>query len=216
MSVTASSAPGSATPVHALVGGLFAVLLDVRIEGFDVAVDTVGWIVVVAALGRLVPLLPRVGAARACAVVAAALSLADVVHPLRTITEGSELTLTTTVAVAPAGVQGAVVIAYVVTTTAFLLILCAALAAAARQRGDEPGARRLRARTWWLGITHGVVAVLQVSAAKGWVGEHDPLAFAMVFAAVAAFVLDVSLLWSIRALRAVPAGRPATVHPVGG
>lgn len=43
----------SSAAVRRLVFGLLLVVVDLRLQGFDVVVDAVGWIVVVGALGQL-------------------------------------------------------------------------------------------------------------------------------------------------------------------
>lgn len=160
-----SRAPlASSAAVRRLVLGLLVVVLDLRLQGFDLLVDAVGWVVVVGALAHLASAVPGLRAVRAVALLAAVLSLADLLHPTRTTVEdvfgdGSTTTSTTAV-VAPDGLQGALAWGYEALCVVFLVQVCLALASAASQEQHPQVASRLRTVAAVTGVVQGADVLL--------------------------------------------------------
>ncbi|WP_187279780.1 hypothetical protein [Quadrisphaera setariae] len=171
---TSSPAPlVTSAAVTKLVLGLLVVVLDLRLQGFDLLVDAVGWVVVVGALAHLASAVPGLRAARAVALLAAVLSLADLLHPTRTTTEdvfgdGSTTTSTTAV-VAPDGLQGALAWGYEALCVVFLVQVCLVLASAASQEQHPQVASRLRTVAAVTGVVQGADVLLGgVALLTGW------------------------------------------------
>lgn len=62
-------------PLQAIAMGLVIVALVVRLDGYDVLADPLGWLLVLAGVRRLPPDLPRLGTVRGLAVLAAVVSV---------------------------------------------------------------------------------------------------------------------------------------------
>lgn len=148
--------------------GLLVVVLDLRVQGFDVLVDGVGWIVVVGALGELRHAVPGTGAARLVAVLAAVLSVADLLHPTRTVVEDplgdGSMTTSTTAVLDPVGLQGALATAYEALCVVFLVQVCLLLAAAAARAQEHRTARHLQTVAVVTAVVQGAAVVVGVIA----------------------------------------------------
>jgi hypothetical protein len=151
------------SPLGAVCAGLLLAVLDVRVPGLDALPDVLGWVLVVVGLSRL----PLPGApvlrTRTVALVCAVLSLADLVLPVRTVSQGdpqSGPVSTTTATAQPEGVQALLLSAYSVATTVAIVLLSLALRARAAQSGDARAARTLGV----FAVLHAVVGALDVIA----------------------------------------------------
>lgn len=185
-------------PLGTVALGLLLALLDVRIGGFDVLADVVGWVLVVIGLGRLVQLDTRFAGARAVAVLSGLLSLADLVHPQRITTTGSS---TTTAAVSPDGWHGVVVSCYGVAMVVVAVLLCLAL----RDRAREHAEPELATRFGLFAVLHvllgSVVLVLSLVAlllgTEGRITPQGPAAALTLLFVLVGLAMEV---WFIAAL----------------
>ncbi len=198
----------TSSAVRRLVLGLVVVVADLRVEGFDLLVDTVGWVVVLGALAHLARVVPEVRTARAVAVLAAVLSVADLLHPTRTavedLTGDGALTTSTTTVVEPVGLQGALTAGYAALCVAFLVLLCLALAVAAAREGRAQTATRLRTVAWTTAalqggaVVLGAVSQLTGTDAPGAGPELVALALLLAVGGFATAVWVLVTLWGLR------------------
>ena len=159
-------------PLQSIAMGLVIVALSARVHGYDLLADPLGWLLVLAGVGRLVADLPYRGAIRGLAVVAAVVSV-----PL----------FFPGVVDALAGADSSLVWAADLPQAAFVALLCHALAGHAGRAGDTGAARWLAiART--LMVVAGLLPVLVDTVATGWAGPMLLLAtVALVFSIVLLF-----------------------------
>ena len=118
------------TPLGAVVAGLLIVLFDLRVSGFDLLLDPVGWLVVVGGLRRLPLSGPWSRRVQVAAIASGVLSPVDIVHPVGR--GGADVT--------PAGLQGIVQEGYGIVVTVMLVLLALALRDAARTADDARAA----------------------------------------------------------------------------
>ena len=192
-----------------LVLGLLVVVLDLRLEGFDLLVDGVGWIVVVGALGELVRPVPGLRGARAIAVAAAVLSVADLLHPVRTAVDDpsgdGSMTTNTTAVVDPVGLQGALAAGYAALCVVFLVQVCLALAATAAEQAQAGLAARLRTAAVVTAAVQGTAVVLGATAVLGGgPGPVPQLWWLWLGLAVGGFLTTTWVLVSLWRLRTWP------------
>ena len=206
------------TPVGAVALGLALALLDLRVSGFDVLPDVVGWVVALGGLSRLVRLDPRFARTRSWSLLAALLSFADVVHPQVTRSVDG---FTTTSTVAPGGLQGWLVAGYGCTVAVVAVLLSLALRDRARLVGDTPLAERFTT----FAFLHAVIgAVLLAGAAvalsttdDGVIEATGGLAGLTLVVVLAALAVEVCFLLALRGARGRPYLQdavPPAVEPV--
>ncbi len=193
------------TPVGAVALGLVLALLDLRISGFDVLPDVLGWCVAVSGLSRLTRLDGRFGPALRCALLTAVLSLSDLVRGQVTTTTD---TMTTTSDAAPAGLHGWLVTGYGVAGVVVVVLLSLALRDRARLAGDPPLAERftlfafLQAGLGVLALLGSVFALLTTD--DGSIEPTGGLAALTLAVVVAALAVHVFFLLALRGARERP------------
>ena len=219
------------TPFGLVALGYVLALLDMRVQGFDVLLDAVGWLLVVAGLSRLPVPSPLFVRARITAVVAGVLSLADLVQPLETVASG---TGTTTRAVQPDGLQGVGVMVYGAAMVVFAVLLSLAVREAARAQADASTERTFR-RFAVLHAVLGVAGTLAVAVgllvadarstgsgvpAPGLstTGVEGPAAALLVLAVVGLLALEIWFVVALARIRerpwlSSPADEPAATTP---
>ena len=192
--------------------GLALVLLDLRISGFDVVPDVLGWLLAIGGLGRLAPLAARFRTARGWAVGCAVLSLADLVQPQVTTTgpDGS----TTTAAASPDGLLGWVVAGYGVAAVVVAVLVSLAVRDVARRHGDTRLAERFTTFAT-LHVALGAVllagtAVALVTGVEGTLRPQGGAAALTVGFVLAAVAVEVCFLLAL----ASAAGRRPTAGEV--
>jgi hypothetical protein len=198
------------SPVGRIALGLTLVLADLRIGGLDVVPDVLGWVLVVAGLGRLGGRgSGRWRRVRSWAVVTGVLSLADLVHPqvTTTQTQGS-FTATDTVAVVPDGLQGLLVCLSTATSLVVVVLLSLALRDAAREHDD-----RARALTFGrFAVLHAVIGApglalsvyALVTGAEGTVTPRGVAAAVFVAFVLAVFAFEVWFIAAVARTRHLP------------
>ena len=193
------------TPVGAVALGLVLALLDLRIYGFDVLPDVVGWLVAVRGLSRLTTLDGRFGPALRWALLTAVLSLADLVRAQVTTTTD---TMTATSDAAPAGLHGWLVTAYGLAGVVVVVLLSLALRDRARIVGDLSPAGRfttfacLHAGLGVVLLAGGVLALL--STDDGSIEATGGLAALTLVVVVAALAVQVFFVLALRGVRERP------------
>ena len=217
------------TPFGLLALGYVLALLDFCVPGFDVLLDVVGWLLVVLALSRLHAQSTLFVRTRVTAVVAGVLALADLVHPLETISTGAG---TTTRAVQPDGLQGVLVSLYGVAVVVFAVLLSLAVHEAARAQADTATQRTF----WRFAILHAVLgaAALLVGllvadagsptsgvSAPGvtTTGVDGPAAALLVAAVLGLLALEIWFVVALARVRHLPwlsASAPAVAAQDGG
>jgi hypothetical protein len=222
------------TPFGLVAFGYVLALLDMRVQGFDVMLDALGWLLVVVGLSRLHRTSPLFARTRVAAVVAGVLSLADLVQPLETVSTG---TGTTTRAVQPDGLQGVAVTVYGVAMVVFAVLLSLAVREAARGHADAANERtftRFAVLHAVLGAaaTVALVVGLLVADARSsapavsapgltTTGVEGPAAALLVIAVLGLLALEIWFVVALARLRRLPwlsADDPAVVAsaPDGG
>ena len=194
------------TPIGAVAAGLLLVLLDLRLSGFDVLPDVLGWLVAVRGLGRLVRLDPSFWLTRACAGVASVLSLTDLVHPQRTTTDG--VGSTTTAVVPPEGLQAVLSGVGGLVAALTTVLLCLVLRDRARRHGDIPLAERFSL----FAFLQGAVGVLLLAAwvlgsaagTDGTLTPQGPAAAATFVLVLAVIAMEVWFLLTLAGARTRP------------
>ncbi len=144
-------------PFGLLALGYVLAPLDLRAQGVDVLLDVFGWLLVVLALSRLHEQSTLFVRARVTAVVAGLLSLADLVQPLQTVSNG---TGTTSRSVQPDGLQGFAVMVYGVAMVVFTVLLSLAVRERARAHADASTERTFR----WFAVLHAVLGAAGIIA----------------------------------------------------
>jgi len=193
------------TPLGAVALGLVLALLDLRISGFDLLPDVVGWVVAVNGLSRLSRLDGRFGPALRWALLTAVLSLADVVRTQVTTTTD---TMTTTSDAAPAGLHGWLVTAYGLAGVVVVVLLSLALRDRARLVGDGSLAGRfttfayLHAGLGVVAVAGSVLALLTTD--DGSIEATGGLAALTLVVVVAALAVQVCFLLALRGARERP------------
>lgn len=171
------------------VWGVLLVVIDVRIDGLDVAPDPLGWVLVVAGTAPLA----RVHAGFAWSSGAAALgALTSVLGALDVVDDGSAQLVSTVLEV----------------TAVFAT--CTALAATLPSPEERRSARRLG---WWglaLGLTSPVLAALAAT------DELGIVVLAVLLALVAAIVVLVRTLLLVRHSAAQPPPAETALSPLPG
>ena len=189
-------------PLGTVALGLLLVLLDLRIGGFDVLADVVGWVVAASGLARLTELDRRFGGARAAAVASGVLSLADLVQPQRTITTGST---TTTVGGTPDGWLGVVDTCYSVAMVVAAVLLCLALRDRAREHAEPELAMRFGQFAVLHVVLGTVVLVLSVVALSfgtdGRITPQGPAAALTLLFVLVALAIEVWFLLTLSGAR---------------
>jgi len=204
-----SAAPGL------LVAGLLLAWVDVRVDAIDVLPDVLGCVLVVVALGRLQPVLPRLRTARAVAVVAAVLSLVDLVHgpPTTTTTSDGYTTSISTTGVPEVLVSGLSALGTLALAVSVAL-LCSVVAQAATARGELPLARRFRLLARGIALTEGVLTLLGLAVlvvtgdTERDAGVFAPLVVLLVVAGLAFSVWVLLSLWQLRSWTLLTRGVP--------
>ncbi len=156
------------TPIGVVVAGLLVELLDLRLGGFDVLPDPVGWVVAASGLCRLGAYGDWFGTAALAAVVTALFALPDMIHPTRVIeSDVGGAVSTTTKAGPPVGLQGVLVAAYGVATVVAVVLIAVAVASAARDAHEGAEAQRFRVLAVALAALPGVAAAAAFALVDG-------------------------------------------------
>ena len=144
------------TPLGGVVAGLLLVVLDLRISGFDLLLDPLGWLLAVGSLGRLVPLEGTFARARWAAVLAGVLSVADVARP---VVDGKDAR--------PEGLHGLLTDAYGLAVGLMLVLLALALRNRAEAEHEPASARRFHGFAMLLGtfavVSYALAAVVTLA-----------------------------------------------------
>jgi hypothetical protein len=224
------------TPLALVVLGYVLALLDMRVQGFDVLADVIGWLLVVVGLSRVPEQSRLFGLARVAAVGAGVLSLSDLVHPVRTVATGGG---TTTSAVQPEGVQGVGVLGYAIAMAVFAVLLSLAVRDGGRARGDAATERtfgRFAVLHAVLGAAGAAAIAAGLLVAEGGTtapgvaapgvptdGVAGPAAVILVLAVLGLLALEIWFVVALARVRTLPwlsAGAPAappvTAAPDGG
>lgn len=220
----APAAPlASSSAVRRLVLGLLVVVVDLRLQGFDVLVDAVGWIVVVGAVGQLSGAVPGLRRARVVAVLAGVLSLADLLHPTRTTVDDpfgdGSTTTSTTSAVAPDGLQGGLVAAYAALCVVFLVLVCLAMAAAASRGGQQevvpplPNAALVSAVVQGAAVLVGILSMVDGGSPVTAAADLGPVGLLLSLAGFVSVVWVLVLLWGLRVWPLLLAPSDTAVRP---
>lgn len=209
------------TPLGRTALGLLLVLLDLRLPGLDVVPDVLGWVLVVGGLGPLVPRCPALAPVRTAAVLAGLLSLADLVHPVVTTADG---TSTTSAAVPPEGLQGLLSFGSLVAGLVAVVLLSLRLRDLAATAGDARRAAVLGRFAVYHAVAGGTVVLVGLAAlttsAQGDTDVGGPAALLLVLVVLAALVVEVAFLLTLRGARlepwALPVDADRTAPPDGG
>ncbi|PWJ46981.1 hypothetical protein SAMN06264364_14318 [Quadrisphaera granulorum] len=193
--------PSVRSALALVVWGLVLDLADLRLGSFDVLPDVVGLALVLLGLKDLSAHLPGLRRAKQVAMVAAVLSLADLVHPLRTTTEvAGEMTTSVTAAGEPIGLWGLASGLHDVAVTLLIILVCRAVARAARDGGAVTVAEIFGRLVLWNTLL--LVAELLATAAGLALGEEATelavVVLPVVIAGVALSIWTLVRLWGLR------------------
>lgn len=195
------------TPLGRIALGLLLVLLDLRVQGLDVVPDVVGWVLVVLGLSQLVARCPALAPCRAAAVVAGALSLADLVHPTRTTTTGDDSSTTTTAAVPPDGLQGLLAFGSMMAALVVVVLLSLRLRDLATADGDGRRARTFGRFAVYQAVAGGTVALVSLVTlltTSGSTQVEGSAAGVLALVVLAALLVEAAFLLTLSGARREP------------